>query len=117
MGTFSQVASKVSGSGNQTFKATKQQQIDKAIYLYGTVNGKSGWISKYYLTTPSSSNTKPSKPSTDNSSSNNKLTVSANSGVAQIKAKNNGVYTTVYDKKVKLLIKFNVHYQLQNQLL
>ena len=37
-----QVASKVSGSGNQTFKATKQQQIDKAIYLYGTVNGKSG---------------------------------------------------------------------------
>ena len=55
MGTPSQVASKVSGSGNQTFKATKQQQIDKAIYLYGTVNGKSGWISKYYLTTPSSS--------------------------------------------------------------
>ena len=100
-GTPSQVASKVSGSGNQTFKATKQQQIDKAIYLYGTVNGKSGWINKYYLTTPSSSNTKPSKPSTDNSSSNNKLTVSANSGVAQIKAKNNGVYTTVYDKKGK----------------
>ena len=44
---------KVSGTGNQTFKATKQQQIDKATYLYGTVNGKSGWISKYYLTTAS----------------------------------------------------------------
>ena len=98
MGTPSQVTSKVSGSGNQTFKATKQQQIDKAIYLYGTVNGKSGWISKYYLTTPSSSNTKPSKPSTDNSSSNNKLTVSANSGVAQIKAKNNGVYNCLRQK-------------------
>ena len=102
-GTPSQVASKVSGSGNQTFKATKQQQIDKAIYLYGTVNGKSGWISKYYLTTPSSSSnsTKPSSGSSSSSTSNNKLTVSANSGVAQIKSKNNGVYTTVYDNKGK----------------
>ena len=89
LGTPSQVASKVSGSGNQTFKATKQQQIDKAIYLYGTVNGKSGWISKYYLTTPSSSSnsTKPSSGSSSSSTSNNKLTVSANSGVAQIKSK------------------------------
>ena len=39
----------VSGSGNQTFKASKQQQIDKSIYLYGSVNGKSGWVSKAYL--------------------------------------------------------------------
>ena len=52
-GTYNQVAGTVSGKGDQTFKATKQQQIDKATYLYGTVNGKSGWISKYYLTTPS----------------------------------------------------------------
>ena len=29
-GTPKQVASKVSGTGNQTFKATKQQQIDKS---------------------------------------------------------------------------------------
>ena len=93
-GTPSQIASKVSGTGNQTFKATKQQQIDKAIYLYGTVNGKSGWISKYYLSTPSSS-------STDKPSTNNKLTVSAKSGVAQIKPKNSGLYTTVYDEKGK----------------
>ena len=55
--------SKVSGTGNQTFKATKQQQIDKATYLYGTVNGKSGWISKYYLTTASKPSN-PTKPST-----------------------------------------------------
>ena len=102
-GTPSQVASKVSGSGNQTFKATKQQQIDKAIYLYGTVNGKSGWISKYYLTTPSSSSssTKPSSGSSSSSSSSNKLTVATNNGVAQIKTKNNGLYTTVYDNKGK----------------
>ena len=57
-GTFNQEASKVSGSGNQTFKATKQQQIDKATYLYGTVNGKSGWVSKYYLTAPTQSKLK-----------------------------------------------------------
>ena len=39
---YNQVAGTVSGKGDQTFKATKQQQIDKATYLYGTVNGKSG---------------------------------------------------------------------------
>lgn len=38
------MAGTVSGKGDQTFKATKQQQIDKATYLYGTVNGKSGWL-------------------------------------------------------------------------
>ena len=43
-GTSKQVAGSVSGSGNQTFKASKQQQIDKSIYLYGSVNGKSGCI-------------------------------------------------------------------------
>ncbi|MDQ7176877.1 GW dipeptide domain-containing protein, partial [Staphylococcus chromogenes] len=78
-----------------TFKATKQQQIDKATYLYGTVNGKSGWISKYYLTTASKPSN-PTKPST-----NNQLTVTNNSGVAQINAKNSGLYTTVYDTKGK----------------
>ncbi|MEJ7269591.1 hypothetical protein WL386_12315, partial [Staphylococcus epidermidis] len=80
-GTDKQVAGTVSGKGNQTFKATKQQQIDKAIYLYGSVNGVNGWISKSFLTTPSTSNTTkpttPSKPAT-----NNQLTVAANNGVA-----------------------------------
>ncbi|HDC7750319.1 TPA: glucosaminidase domain-containing protein [Staphylococcus aureus] len=51
-GTYKQEAGAVSGTGNQTFKATKQQQIDKSIYLYGTVNGKSGWVSKAYLAEP-----------------------------------------------------------------
>ncbi|MEJ7514621.1 hypothetical protein WL554_12605, partial [Staphylococcus lugdunensis] len=63
-GTDKQVAGTVSGTGNQTFKATKQQQIDKATYLYGTVNGKSGWVSKYYLTTPTQSKVAVSKPKT-----------------------------------------------------
>ncbi len=94
-GTPKQVASKVSGTGNQTFKATKLQQIDKATYLYGTVNGKSGWISKYYLTSASKPSN-PTKPST-----NNQLTVTNNNGVAQINAKNSGLYTTVYDTKGK----------------
>ena len=99
-GTDKQVAGTVSGKGNQTFKATKQQQIDKAIYLYGSVNGVNGWISKSFLTTPSTSNTTkpttPSKPAT-----NSQLTVAANNGVAQIKTSNSGVYTTVYDKTGK----------------
>ncbi|MGE7103943.1 bifunctional autolysin, partial [Staphylococcus aureus] len=101
-GTSKQVAGSVSGSGNQTFKASKQQQIDKSIYLYGSVNGKSGWVSKAYLVdtakpTPTPTPTpKPSTPTT-----NNKLTVSSLNGVAQINAKNNGLFTTVYDKTGK----------------
>ena len=98
-GTPKQVASKVSGTGNQTFKATKQQQIDKATYLYGTVNGKSGWISKYYLTAPSkvqalSTQSTPApkqvKPSTQ--------TVNQ---IAQVKANNSGIRASVYDKTAK----------------
>ncbi|UMT81525.1 glucosaminidase domain-containing protein [Staphylococcus roterodami] len=99
-GTSEQVAGSVTGTGNQTFKATKQQQIDKSIYLYGSVNGKSGWVSKYYLAdiakpTPAPT-PKPTTPTT-----NNKLTVSALNGVAQINSKNNGLFTTVYDKTGK----------------
>ncbi len=29
----------------QTFKATKQQQIGKTNYIYGTVNNLTGWVS------------------------------------------------------------------------
>lgn len=43
--------------------------------------------------------TKPSQPSKPSGGTNNKLTVSANRGVAQIKPTNNGLYTTVYDSK------------------
>ena len=98
-GTYNQVAGTVSGKGDQTFKATKQQQIDKATYLYGTVNGKSGWISKYYLTAPSkvqalSTQSTPApkqvKPSTQ--------TVNQ---IAQVKANNSGIRASVYDKTAK----------------
>ena len=44
--------------------------------------------------------------STTKPSTNDKLTVAANSGMAQIKPTNNGLYTTVYDKKATLLTKF-----------
>lgn len=109
-GTPSQVASKVSGSGNQTFKATKQQQIDKATYLYGTVNGKSGWVSKYYLTAPTQSKVATSsKVTTANraasTQSTSKATQSATTQtinkVAQVKANNSGIKTSVYDKTAK----------------
>ncbi|MFI8540783.1 glucosaminidase domain-containing protein [Staphylococcus capitis] len=109
-GTFNQEASKVSGSGNQTFKATKKQQIDKAIYLYGTVNGKSGWVSKYYLTAPTQSkaatNTKVTTANRDASTqSTPKATQSATTQtinkIAQVKANNSGIRTSVYDKKAK----------------
>ena len=47
--------------------------------------------------------TTTTKPSTGGSttkpSTNDKLTVAANSGMAQIKPTNNGLYTTVYDKR------------------
>ena len=108
-GTFNQ-ASKVSGSGNQTFKATKQQQIDKATYLYGTVNGKSGWVSKYYLTAPTQSKVETSsKVTTANraasTQSTSKATQSATTQtinkVAQVKANNSGIRTSVYDKTAK----------------
>ena len=85
-GTSKQVAGSVSGSGNQTFKASKQQQIDKSIYLYGSVNGKSGWVSKAYLVDTAKPTPTPTpKPSTP--TTNNKLTVSSLNGVAQINAK------------------------------
>ena len=101
MGTSKQVAGTVSGKGNQTFKATKQQQIDKSTYLYGTVNGLTGWISKAYLTTPTNTTKPATKPTTKPTTTNNKLTVAANNGVAQINSKNSGLYTTVYDKSGK----------------
>lgn len=109
-GTFNQEASKVSGSGNQTFKATKKQQIDKAIYLYGTVNGKSGWVSKYYLTAPTQSKAATNtKVTTANRAASTQSTPKATQSattqtinkIAQVKANNSGIRTSVYDKKAK----------------
>ncbi|HCX1922774.1 TPA: hypothetical protein OY468_003017, partial [Staphylococcus aureus] len=72
----------------------------KSIYLYGSVNGKSGWVSKAYLVDTAKPTPTPTpKPSTP--TTNNKLTVSSLNGVAQINAKNNGLFTTVYDKTGK----------------
>lgn len=109
-GTFNQEASKVSGSGNQTFKATKKQQIDKAIYLYGTVNGKSGWVSKYYLTAPTQSKAATNtKVTTANRAASTQSTPKATQSattqtinkIAQVKANNSDIRTSVYDKKAK----------------
>ncbi|MGX0051394.1 bifunctional autolysin [Staphylococcus capitis] len=117
-GTFNQEASKVSGSGNQTFKATKKQQIDKAIYLYGTVNGKSGWVSKYYLTAPTQSKAATNtKVTTANRAASTQSTPKATQSattqtinkIAQVKANNSGIRTSVYDKKAKSGAKYANH--------
>lgn len=97
-GTPSQVAGTVSGSSNQTFKATKSQMISTATYLYGTVNGKSGWISKAYLSAINNDSSS-TKPSTDNSK---KLNVSnLTNTLGQVSTDTKSAYTTVYDKTVK----------------
>ncbi|MDW3987069.1 GW dipeptide domain-containing protein [Staphylococcus saprophyticus] len=91
-GTSSQKAGSVSGKSAQTFKATKQQQIGKTNYIYGTVNNLTGWVSLSKLTAPS---TTPSKPSTTA-----KLVVSNLTNQQGTVAKSNhGVYTSVYDKQ------------------
>ncbi|PHK49810.1 GW dipeptide domain-containing protein [Staphylococcus edaphicus] len=91
-GTSSQKVGTVSGKSAQTFKATKQQQIGKTNYIYGTVNNLSGWVSLSKLST---STTTPSKPSTTD-----KLVVSNLTNQQGTVAKSNhGVYTSVYDKQ------------------
>ncbi|MCI2770353.1 N-acetylmuramoyl-L-alanine amidase family protein, partial [Staphylococcus warneri] len=77
--------------------------------LYDLINEKyqikMGQVAPWGTTTatkPSNggSTTKPSTGGTTTKpSSNDKLTVAANNGMAQIKPTNNGLYTTVYDKK------------------
>ncbi|WP_436855373.1 GW dipeptide domain-containing protein [Staphylococcus caeli] len=91
-GTSAQKAGTVSGKSAQTFKATKQQQIGKTNYVYGTVNNITGWVSLSKLSTTS---TTPTKPSTTTS----KLVVTNLSNQQGTVAKSNhGVYTSVYDK-------------------
>ncbi|PTF34670.1 autolysin [Staphylococcus cohnii] len=91
-GTSSQKAGTVSGSSSQTFKASKQQQIGKTNYVYGTVNNLSGWVSLSKLTSTSKTATSPT--------SNNHLTVNTLTNQQGTVAKtNHGVYTSVYDKK------------------
>ncbi|WP_192945582.1 glucosaminidase domain-containing protein [Staphylococcus cohnii] len=91
-GTSSQKAGTVSGSSSQTFKASKQQQIGKTNYVYGTVNNLSGWVSLSKLTSTSKTATSPT--------TNNHLTVNTLTNQQGTVAKtNHGVYTSVYDKK------------------
>ncbi|MGY3481296.1 glucosaminidase domain-containing protein [Staphylococcus cohnii] len=91
-GTSSQKAGTVSGSSSQTFKASKQQQIGKTNYVYGTVNNLSGWVSLSKLTSTTKTATSPT--------TNNHLTVNTLTNQQGTVAKtNHGVYTSVYDKK------------------
>ncbi|UXV34338.1 glucosaminidase domain-containing protein [Staphylococcus sp. IVB6181] len=48
-GTDRQVAATVSGTGTQAFKASKQTEVSPSQYIYGTVNGKSGWVASSKL--------------------------------------------------------------------
>ncbi|MFL1420375.1 glucosaminidase domain-containing protein [Staphylococcus ureilyticus] len=91
-GSNSQKAGTVSGSSSQTFKASKQQQIGKTNYIYGTVNNLSGWVSLSKLTSTSKTATSPS--------TSNNLTVNTLINQQGTVAKtNHGVYTSVYDQK------------------
>lgn len=90
-GTSSQKVGTVSGKSAQTFKTTKQQQIGKTNYLYGTVNKVSGWVSLSKLTSNSTTT-----PSTDT----NKLVVTnLTNQQGTVNKTNSGVYTSVYDKQ------------------
>ncbi|MEB8126159.1 GW dipeptide domain-containing protein [Staphylococcus succinus] len=89
-GTSAQKVGTVSGKSTQTFKATKQQQIGKTNYIYGTVNKLSGWVS---LSKLEDSNT---TPPTDT----DKLTVTnLTNQQGTVAQSNHGVYTSVYDKQ------------------
>ncbi|HDP2999114.1 TPA: glucosaminidase domain-containing protein [Staphylococcus aureus] len=102
-GTSKQVAGSVSGSGNQTFKASKQQQIDKSIYLYGSVNGKSGWISKAYLAVPAAPKKAVAQPKTAVKAYavTKPQTTQTVSKIAQVKPNNTGIRASVYEKTAK----------------
>ncbi|RIN32597.1 autolysin [Staphylococcus succinus] len=89
-GTSAQKVGTVSGKSTQTFKATKQQQIGKTNYIYGTVNKLAGWVS---LSKLEDSNT---TPPTDT----DKLTVTnLTNQQGTVAQSNHGVYTSVYDKQ------------------
>ncbi len=47
-GNYNQVAGTVSKSNTAPFKATKSQQVGKATYLYGSLNGKMDGLAKHF---------------------------------------------------------------------
>ncbi|MHD0398141.1 N-acetylmuramoyl-L-alanine amidase [Staphylococcus simulans] len=63
-GTDKQVSATVSGSGAQAFKASKQTEVSPTQFVYGTVNGKSGWVDIAKLSNYTAPKTTVSKPTT-----------------------------------------------------
>ncbi len=45
-GRYNEVGGRVWGKGDESFKGSKEEEIDKGRYVYGRVKGKCGWISK-----------------------------------------------------------------------
>ena len=86
-GNYNQIAGTVSKSNQSPFKASASQQVGKSTYVYGSVNGLTGWVSKYYL------NDVQNKADTTNILNVSQL----NNTLGQVAKKNNGAYTTVYD--------------------
>lgn len=81
----------MSKSNQSPFKASASQQVGKSTYVYGSVNGLTGWVSKYYL-----------NDIQNKSDTTNVLNVSQlNNTLGQV-AKNSGAYTTVYDSSGKI---------------
>ena len=91
-GNYNQIAGTVSKSNQSPFKASASQQVGKSTYVYGSVNGLTGWVSKYYL------NDIQNKADTTNILNVSQL----NNTLGQVAKKNNGAYTTVYDSSGKI---------------
>ena len=91
-GNYNQIAGTVSKSNQSPFKASASQQVGKSTYVYGSVNGLTGWVSKYYL------NDVQNKADTTNILNVSQL----NNTLGQVAKKNNGAYTTVYDSSGKI---------------
>lgn len=96
-GNYNQVAGTVSKSNTAPFKATKSQQVGKATYVYGSLNGKNGWVSQAFLTKLSNSSSGTKTPTVDNTLKVSNL----KNTLGQVSTKNKGTYTTVYDKNIK----------------
>ena len=91
-GNYNQIAGTVSKSNQSPFKASTSQQVGKSTYVYGSVNGLTGWVSKYYL------NDIQNKADTTNVLNVSQL----NNTLGQVAKKNSGAYTTVYDSSGKI---------------
>ncbi|MGV3096178.1 MULTISPECIES: GW dipeptide domain-containing protein [Staphylococcus] len=96
-GNYNQVAGTVSKSNTAPFKATKSQQVGQSTYLFGSLNGKNGWVSKAFLTDITKPTSGSKTPAVDNTLKVSNL----KNTLGQVSTKNKGSYTTVYDKNAK----------------